>query len=204
MTTQENPRFIDFGPGMPLELGKKQNIVNQPPFNEMAGTIALPGNFFVGKDHMAGLGAFMRCVVLEPHHWANVWNTPPLTHLAPHINLTYHNKTSLELIHQSAVRFIDSFPYLMQYLREYWKTGGAQYDVWGYPLPLNPSTKIVMPRFTFAAYQSEKRGDPWFGLEDESPGLETAESLQKRLATMRQQGANKRFRVLKSISGNQG
>lgn len=186
MTTRENPRFIDFGPSMPLELGERQNIVNQPPFDEMADKIALPKDFFAGEDHMAGLGAFVRCVALELHDWTNSWGTPPLTHLAPHVNRIYHKKTSLELIHQRAIRFIDLFPHLMQYLREYWVTGGKQYDVRGYPMPLHPSTTIVIPRFTFAAYQAQKRGDLWFGLEDESPGLETAESLRNQLATLRQ------------------
>lgn len=164
----------------------------------MATEIYLPNGFFVGPDSLAGLGAFVRCVVFEPHHWANTWNLPPLTHLAPHVNPAYHKKTSLETYHLDALRFIDSFEYLMQYLREYWQTAGRLYDTEGYPVKPHTSTKIYIPRFTFAAYQAQKRGDPFFGLRDELPGLETAESFRASVGQGKRP-ANRMFRVYQTL-----
>jgi hypothetical protein len=194
---QVRPHFLEYRPIMPLTLGEKQNIADQPPFDRMAQEIQLPDDFFTG-DPMAGLGAFVRCVALEKQNWAEVWwNTAPLKHLKPHVH-PWHINTSVETHHRRAAAFIDSFKYLMQYLHEYWITGGPVYDTQGYPKPPHVNTKIHVPRFTFAAYQAKKRGDPMTGLENELPGLETAESLRAAVGQGKHR-VNRTFRVYQTL-----
>lgn len=194
---------LEVGRAMALELGPKQNLCDQSPIDHLITASGVPKDFFIrGGDRLEKLATFTRALVFEKTNWTNAWGLPPLTHLAPFVDKKYHKSTMLNIYQQKGLAFLESFEYLIQYLEEYWLRGGKQYNTQGYPIQ-HPATKIVIPRYTFAAYQSQKRGDPSFGLNDEFPGLETADSLKEKLSRMKQTGVNKKFRVLRSFTGNQ-